>query len=183
MRHETIDPRHTAAGERADAAGPAMIAFVGHSNSGKTTIVSALIGELVRRGVRVGAAKHSRRDFTLDVQGKDTDRFRKAGAGAVLAVSPRCVALVSDAPPRFSPRDAADFFPRAEIVLVEGWKESGLPKVAVAGRGTPPRAGNVIATVGGGKARGRVPRFDPGDVRGLADFILAFAGLPRHATK
>lgn len=174
--------RGPATAVRGGASGPAMISFVGPSNSGKTTLLSALIAELVRRGIRVGAVKHSRRDFSLDVEGKDSDRFKKAGAGSVLAVSPRSVGFVSDAPPRFSPRDAAAFFPRAEIVLVEGWKDAGLPKVVVTGDAARvPRVGNVIAAVGGKDAGYRAPRFSPDDIRGLADFVLEFSRLSRKS--
>lgn len=166
--------RKRGAAARAGAPAPAMIAFVGPSNSGKTTLLSALIAELARRGVRVGAIKHSRREFTLDIAGKDSDRFKKAGAAAVLLVSPRSIAFLSDSPPRFAPREASALFPGAGLVLVEGWKESDLPKVAVAGGdGRMPRVGNVIAAVGG-KGAAKVPRFARGDIRGLAEFVLRF---------
>lgn len=171
----TARKRGAGAAARAGAPAPAMIAFVGPSNSGKTTLLSALIAELSRRGVRAGAVKHSRREFTLDIAGKDSDRFKKAGAAAVLLVSPRSIGLLSDSPPRFTPRDAAAFFPGAELVLVEGWKESDLPKVVVAGgAGRMPRVGNVIAAVGGKGAAG-VPRFECGEIRALAEFVLRFA--------
>jgi molybdopterin-guanine dinucleotide biosynthesis protein MobB len=161
------------------AEGPAMISFIGASGSGKTTLLVKLIAELSRRGLCVGAVKHSRRDFTLDIEGKDSDRFRKAGAGTVLLVSPRSIGLVADAPRGFFPeRAAAAFFPGADIVLVEGWKGAGLPKVIVTGPASrSPRARGVIAAVGEKGSGCRVPCFSLGDIRGLADFILGFSRL------
>lgn len=153
-----------------------MLSFIGASGSGKTTLLVKLIAELSRRGLCVGAVKHSRRDFTLDIEGKDSDRFRRAGAGTVLLVSPRSIGLVADAPRGFSPRRAAAvFFSGADIVLVEGWKGAGIPKVIVTCPASrAPRARNVIAAVGEKGAGCRVPCFSPGDIRGLADFILEF---------
>ena len=163
-------------------AAPPMLSFVGASGSGKTTLLVKLIAELVRRGLRVAAVKHSRRGVALDVAGKDSDRFRKAGAGTVLLVSPLSIGFVADAPPRFSPRAAAAFLLDADIVLVEGWKEAGMPKVLVTNGAAPaPRTRNVIAAVGRGGARYHAPRFSPDDIRGLADFILGFARPRRRA--
>lgn len=156
---------------------PFLISFVGPSRSGKTTLLAALIAEISRRGYRVGAVKHSLRGFELDREGKDSDRFRRAGARGVLLASPDSIGFLADAPRGFSPRDAAAFFPDADIVLVEGWKEARLPKVAVAPEGwRVPRGRGLIAAVGKAAAGSRIPRFEPGDVRGIAEFLIGRMG-------
>lgn len=44
------------------------IAFIGRKNSGKTTLVEALISELTARGISVSSIKHhSHDDFEIDI--------------------------------------------------------------------------------------------------------------------
>ncbi|MCX6356533.1 MAG: molybdopterin-guanine dinucleotide biosynthesis protein B [Candidatus Aureabacteria bacterium] len=129
---------------------PVIISFVGPSGSGKTAIIEKLIREFGRRGLRVGAVKHSRAGFSLDRSGKDSARFKRAGAGTVLLLSPSSLGLIADYSGTLSPREAAArFFPDADIILVEGWKESALPKILV--QGTARRRGVVGPLI-------RVPR-------------------------
>jgi molybdopterin-guanine dinucleotide biosynthesis protein MobB len=158
---------------------PRLISLVGESGSGKTTLITKLIKELNRRGLRVGAVKHSRSCFTIDPDGKDSARFRKAGAQTVLLLSPTSLGLVSDRRKNFSPEDAAaHFFKGLDIVLVEGWKESPLPKIIVSSANTPPRAvKNVVAEIGKRGTIPNVPLFSPNDIAALADFIVSLNHL------
>ena len=52
-----------------------MVGIVGYKNSGKTTLVRALAQELVKRGHRVAAVKHSSEG--MDFLEKDTARLRE----------------------------------------------------------------------------------------------------------
>ena len=47
------------------------IHIVGCKNSGKTTLIVDVLPELVARGYRVGAIKHSSHRHEVDVPGKD----------------------------------------------------------------------------------------------------------------
>ena len=158
---------------------PFLISFVGPSGAGKTTIIVKLIRELEKRGFRVGAIKHSRAGFTLDPAGKDSARFKKAGARTVLLISPASLGLISDHGEKLSPaRAAAMFFKNADIVLVEGWKESSLPKVLVSDTRTPPHGiKNIVAEIGKRGTVHHVPLFSPADIAALADFIASFNPL------
>lgn len=49
------------------------VGIVGYKNSGKTTLARALVQELVRRGHRVAAVKHSSEG--MDFPGKDTAKL------------------------------------------------------------------------------------------------------------
>jgi molybdopterin-guanine dinucleotide biosynthesis protein B len=58
----------------------AVIGIAGWKNSGKTTLVTRLIAELTRRGLRVASVKHAHHEADVDQEGTDTFRHRAAGA-------------------------------------------------------------------------------------------------------
>ena len=108
------------------------VSFVAKSGTGKTTLVERVIAELKRRGYRVGAIKHDAHRFDIDHPGKDSHRFTAAGADTMLISSPAKLALVKQhaaAPP--IEELLAAYFGDVDIVLTEGFKKSGLPKIEV----------------------------------------------------
>jgi molybdopterin-guanine dinucleotide biosynthesis protein B len=98
---------------------PAMIQVIGPSGSGKTRAIEEAIRRLRRRGLRVGVLKHSH--HSLEVAGKDTDRFRKAGGNVVVFASDQCV-LFSD----WEPAAFASVLP-VDVLLIEGYHRRGYP--------------------------------------------------------
>jgi molybdopterin-guanine dinucleotide biosynthesis protein B len=63
-----------------------VFSVYGYSLSGKTTTVECLIKELMRRNYTVGTVKDIHyEEFTIDTEGSNTDRHRKAGAELVTA--------------------------------------------------------------------------------------------------
>jgi molybdopterin-guanine dinucleotide biosynthesis protein MobB len=155
---------------------PILISFVGASGAGKTKLVVLLIKELTRRGIQVGAVKHSRAGFQLEYEGKDSARLKEAGARTVLLAGQDSLALITDHNGTLTPEDVAEkFFSGMDIVLVEGWKESVLPKILVRGADAPPNdIENVIAEVGTVGFVPGVPLFLPDSVEKLADFVQSF---------
>jgi molybdopterin-guanine dinucleotide biosynthesis protein MobB len=111
---------------------PPAVAFVARSGTGKTTLVETLIGEMRGRGYRVGALKHDAHRFEIDRPGKDSARFTAAGAEVMVLVSDDTVAMVQKPtqPPRLD-RVLRDWFTDLDLVLVEGYKTSDLPKIEV----------------------------------------------------
>jgi molybdopterin-guanine dinucleotide biosynthesis protein MobB len=108
------------------------VAFIARSGTGKTTLVEALIGELTARGRRVGALKHDAHKFEIDRPGKDSSRFTAAGAEVMVLVSDDKIAMVK----RPREPEKLDFilhkwFNGLDLVLVEGYKTSDLPKVEI----------------------------------------------------
>jgi molybdopterin-guanine dinucleotide biosynthesis adapter protein len=72
-----------------------VIIFLGYSNSGKTTALTRVVGQLVKDGKKVGTLKHIHdQDFTIDTEGKDTWRHASAGATTVVALAPNEVAII-----------------------------------------------------------------------------------------
>ena len=66
-----------------------ILAIVGASKSGKTTLIEYLISSLSKENLSIGTIKHvHHRGFSMDVKGKDTWRHSKAGAKMVVCVAP-----------------------------------------------------------------------------------------------
>ena len=59
---------------------PVIFAVSGEKNSGKTTLIEAVLPILAERGYRVAVIKHDGHSFEPDVAGTDTRRFYDAGA-------------------------------------------------------------------------------------------------------
>jgi molybdopterin-guanine dinucleotide biosynthesis protein B len=160
-----------------------IIAFVGASDSGKTSLISELVAEFKRRGLRTSVLKHTSHCFTIDSEGKDTWKFARAGAEGVAVVSPRKWAVIQDTPEDKEPglkALAQHFFPQADVVLVEGGKnQAGLRKIEVLreDRSLSPLCspGELAAfiTSGNRDAPASVPAFSPSQTGEICDFILS----------
>lgn len=127
--------RDCAAAARAGTAGrlksPA-VAFVGRHNSGKTTLVEKVIAALVADGLDVGSVKHhGHAGFDIDVPGKDSWRHREAGANEVAVCSPDLLAVVRELEAPLEADAVIAMMRRHDIVVVEGFRHSGVPAVEV----------------------------------------------------
>jgi molybdopterin-guanine dinucleotide biosynthesis adapter protein len=111
-----------------------VVGFAGFSGSGKTTLVEALIPVLKSRGLRVSVVKHAHHKFDIDHAGKDTFRHREAGAFEVVVASGKRLALMREfeKPGELKVHHLiAELYDGVDWVLVEGFKESDLPKIEV----------------------------------------------------
>lgn len=137
-------------------AGPAVLAVSGAHNSGKTTLLEALLPRLRARGVRTAVVKHDGHDFTPDVPGTDSFRLREAGAAGVAVFSARRYLLYEEAP--VDERALIAHFAAAgyDLVLLEGFKNSLWPKI------------EVVRQAAGGVSVARAPLAIVGDVPGAA---------------
>ena len=110
-----------------------VFGMAGLSNAGKTTLLEALIARLVARGQRVAVIKHAHQGFDIDRPGKDSWRHREAGARQVLVSSARRWVLMhegQDDPEPTLPELLQRLDP-CDLVLVEGYKRSAVPKLEV----------------------------------------------------
>jgi len=64
--------------------GAPVISVCGYSGSGKSTLLEAVIPRLIAQGLSVAVVKHNAHGFAVDREGKDSDRFFKAGATVAL---------------------------------------------------------------------------------------------------
>ncbi|MDD2310843.1 MAG: molybdopterin-guanine dinucleotide biosynthesis protein B [Desulfuromonadaceae bacterium] len=108
------------------------VSFVAKSETGKTTLLEKVIAELKLRGYRIGVIKHDAHSFDIDHPGKDSHRLTEAGADTMLIASPEKLALVKKhaaSPP--IEELIATYFSDVDLILTEGFKKSGLPKIEV----------------------------------------------------
>jgi len=110
-----------------------LFGFAGWSGSGKTTLIEQLIPRLVLHGLTVSLIKHAHHAFEVDHPGKDSFRHRHAGCAEVLVSSGVRWALMHElrGEPELSMVDALRRLSPCDLVLVEGYKRSPLPKLEV----------------------------------------------------
>ncbi len=104
--------------------------IIGKHNSGKTTLIEFLTGELKKRGFRVGYIKHDPKGKGItDKVGSDTYRVKPNTVKTAL-VSPNLITLWRFEVPLL--KELLREFEDCDIVLVEGFKfEKGFPKIVV----------------------------------------------------
>ena len=110
-----------------------VFGFAGYSGSGKTTLIEQLIPRFVLRGMRVSLIKHAHHLFDIDRPGKDSYRHREAGASEVLITSGQRWVLMHELRDEREPalEEQLARFSACDLVLVEGYKYAGIPKLEV----------------------------------------------------
>ena len=100
-----------------------VVNFVGYSNSGKTTLIEKLIKILKCDGFSIAVIKDTHHDFDIDRPGKDTYRFREAGASQIVARSDQRWALLTETPEeKVSLTYLLSQLQSCDLVFVEGFK-------------------------------------------------------------
>ena len=112
-----------------------IICIVGKDKNAKTSLMEDLIKELKRRRLKVGALKyHKHGDFEIDIEGKDTWKYEKAGADTVAISSSVKFAVIKKVGSELTIDDICDkYFSDEDIVLADGFTMSDKPRIIVAG--------------------------------------------------
>lgn len=157
------------------------ISIVGPSGSGKTELICRLLDWFAQQGFRVAVLKHTHHQDLAD-QGKDTWRFRQAGARVVALAGPGVMQItrIYAQEPQLAAA-LAELADGVDLILVEGYKSGALPKIAVLNPETeesPPQYTGVIATVSRSPAASAGPVFQPEDVTAIGALIRTHLGLP-----
>jgi molybdopterin-guanine dinucleotide biosynthesis protein MobB len=172
----------------AAASRPEVIGVVGARGAGKTTLIERLIPVLARYGLSVAVVKHHGHQRALDENGSDTARAASAGAVTTVLVGPGGTTARTSALGDPSLEDAVAHAGAADLVLVEGFSRSPIPKILVLGGSSDPAkaapAGPIVATVGNGDgeaadaaaAAETPPRFHWDQIEQLARFIVSRGG-------
>jgi len=152
------------------------LSIVGRKDSGKTTLMSALIEELVGRGLAVATVKHTSHDHEFDTPGKDSWRHRQAGSSAAVIIAPGRWSCHADHPPQGTVSDLHRvLFQGKDLVLWEGRGNPEAPKVEIVPPALPPlHAGDpgLLAVVSVSAPEGGPAWFKPDDTAALADWVV-----------
>jgi len=155
------------------------IAIVGPSNSGKTELTCHLLKWFAAQDLKVAVIKHSHKQILGD-ENKDTGRYRAAGGRLVALAAPGLLQINRS----FSGEPAlaailSQLAPEADLILVEGYKTSDLPKIGVVGPEaipTLPAYPRQVAWVSPLRLATDLPVFHPGQVAEIGRFIQAQLG-------
>ncbi len=165
---------------------PPLFGISGRSGQGKTTLIEALLPWLRARGVTVNVIKHSHHSIELEPPGKDSARFRRAGAGEVLIASPYRYAIVrelnGDAEPPLS--ELAARLSDADLVIVEGFARETMLRLEVVRPSAdrdPLYKSDVeivaIATDDAAALDSNLPKLDLNDIASIGAFICERMGI------
>lgn len=162
-----------------------IFGITGWKNSGKTTLLEALVRELSARRYRVSTIKHAHHAFDIDVPGKDSYRHREAGAHEVIVASGQRWALMHELRGAEQPTltELLAHLGDCDLVLVEGFKGGSHPKIEVVR--SPGPAGRIADT---DETICAIAAPDPAlagthrhlaldDIVGISDFICAHRGV------
>jgi molybdopterin-guanine dinucleotide biosynthesis protein B len=109
-----------------------IIGVYGYQDSGKTTLVEGLIRELSGKGYKVASVKHSPDTEGTDIPGKDTWRHSEAGSDPVALQAADGTVIIKR--PGQELESIVEMIQREfcpDVLIVEGHKEGGFPKIAV----------------------------------------------------
>lgn len=160
-----------------------ILGFSAYSGTGKTTLLRQVIPALKQRGLRVSVVKHAHHHFDLDFPGKDSYELRKSGASQTVICTTTRMAMITefDEPaqePELQQIIASLDSSRADIILVEGYKDIRFPKIELhrAVLGKPYLHQNddsVIAIACDAEPPGEIdiPVLDINDIEAIARFI------------
>lgn len=163
-----------------------IFGIAGFKNAGKTTLIVELIGELRSRGLRIATIKHAHHEFDIDHPGKDSHQHRTAGAEEVIISSRRRWAHIRELgdAPEPSLDELLHHMGSPDIVLIEGYKHGGHPKLELrrAGHNMPELAATdssvcliVCDAPVDTNRTPAVPVIDRADIKAIADAVLRSA--------
>ncbi|MFZ5590570.1 MAG: molybdopterin-guanine dinucleotide biosynthesis protein B [Bacillota bacterium] len=163
------------------------------SGLGKTTLLENIVCRFAARGLKVAVIKHHHGNLPPDEPGKDTWRYRRAGAAWTVLAGAGGLVLHCGTCRGSAGRYEIDpvklvaalsiLEPELDLVLLEGYKHhAGLPKVEVvrpeAGREGPVTpATQLLAVVADGHLDAGVPVFGWGQLEELVEYLGRILGL------
>ena len=109
-----------------------VIAFVGRSGCGKTTLLENVVPQLLAYGIRIAVVKHTQhKNISADVAGTDTRRMWDAGAHRVALVTPDSVVQWQRNVQEPELTGVLRMIADVDIIILEGFKSSSAPKIEV----------------------------------------------------
>ena len=157
---------------------PPVITFSGRSGSGKTTFLEKLIPLLKAEGLKIAILKHDAHHFDIDKPGKDTYRFKAAGADVITINDNSKCAIIFDVEKPPTVDELISHLPPVDLVITEGFKTEHHAKIEV-NRSEVPTAllaskEEMIALVTDGDFDVDVPVLSFDDLEKCRDIVLDF---------
>ena len=163
-----------------------IIGVVGWKDTGKTTLIEKLIGELNKRNLTVSTIKHSHHKVSIDKKGTDSFRHFNAGAKETILTSDKkwvkFSRQISDGQGNFS-HLIKQIIP-VDILIVEGFKASDHKKIEVInsmnGRKPLYETDKTICGLIFDKNKihnALLPQFERDDVQEICNFIIITLGV------
>lgn len=117
-----------------------FIAIIGRSNSGKTTLIEKIVTHFTQKGYRIAVVKHTHHNFDIDHPGKDSYRFKEAGAHSVVLLNNEKFVLVSDIDNTLPPFEMVrkHIHDETDLIIAEGFKGLDIPMIEVIGDSPEP---------------------------------------------
>lgn len=161
---------------------PPVMGFAAKSGTGKTTLMEAVIRVLTGSGVRVAALKHGHHVADPDTPGKDSHRFRAAGAATVLFTGPERWFMIQERSEELPIEAHLARLTGHDLILVEGYRDGPYPKILVQRQGAAEldkAVSGVVAWAGDDPALAPkgMPFLPLHDPEAVARFILSHLGL------
>jgi molybdopterin-guanine dinucleotide biosynthesis protein B len=153
-----------------------ILKIVGSKKSGKTSLIEALSREFVKRGFKVAALKTTSHDHEFDRPGTDTWRYRKAGCGSAVLVSPDefvCHAGGESKERRMRIYDV--LYEDIDLLLMEGTGDFDAPMIECMGSTGEIRNADdkgLLAVVSDVEIEPPLKKFKPDSTAEIADFII-----------
>ena len=158
-----------------------IISVVGWHNSGKTTLLAALVVVLKGRGLRVAAVKHTGGRFDMDHEGTDTWHFARAGSDVVAISGGGRLAMLEQGTGDLPLADVVARLPSGlDLVLTEGFKRAATPKIEVrraevGGRAiaSPEQLIAVVTDEAEPPVPAHIPRYAHGQAEEIVQMLIA----------
>jgi len=111
-----------------------VFAVCGVKNSGKTTLINRLVRKMTGAGMKVAVIKHDGHDFSCDVPDTDTRSFTDNGAYGTACFSANRM-FIHRIGMGETYEDLIRLFPEADVIIIEGAKDSSFPKIEIVRNG------------------------------------------------
>ena len=152
-----------------------VVSFVAYSGTGKTTFLERLIPVLKEKGLRIAVVKHDGHQFEIDYEGKDSDRFTRAGADVTGLISSEKAVLMENR--KISPEEFLKKIKDVDLIITEGFKKERWPKIMLhrkeTGKTMPLPPEECLAMITDVDIKGCEHVFTLDDIGKTAEFLTA----------
>ncbi|MFH1311835.1 MAG: molybdopterin-guanine dinucleotide biosynthesis protein B [Candidatus Eisenbacteria bacterium] len=150
-----------------------IIGVVGWKDSGKTQVVERLVRVLGAGGFVVGTVKHVHDEVSLEPGAKDSTRHLDAGAACTVTLGGGLSVVLRREDDDLE-QVTGRYLSLCDCVVVEGFKQSGIAKIAVVSDGNdlPEGIENVVAVVYRGARPHGCPAYTIDEIDSLCEFLL-----------